>query len=260
MNWIVIHPDELSAEGVVILRERRARHVRTVLRLTPGAQLRVSLLGGGRGVGDVLDSTPGDVTLRCSLDAPALPASGVSLLLALPRPKVLRRLWRSLAELGVDTVVLVNAEKVERNYFDTHWLEPVHYRPLLIEGLEQSGETRLPRVRIERRLRPFVEDSLETVFPDHHRVFLDPHGSQPLQRLCRSPRRALLAIGPEGGWSDFECGLLSANGFTAARLGSRILRSDTACVAAVSVACQSREDQASSIDGLESKNRVTRST
>ena len=56
----------------------------------------------------------------------------------------MRRLWAQIAALGVGRIILTNAEKVERNYFDTHILAPETYRPLLIEGLQQARDTRLP--------------------------------------------------------------------------------------------------------------------
>jgi len=85
--------------------------------------------------------------MRCELEAEIPPRPRVDLLLAVPRPKVMRRLWAQIAALGVGQIVLTNAEKVERNYFDTHILTPETYRPLLIEGLQQARDTRLRSCR-----------------------------------------------------------------------------------------------------------------
>ena len=171
--------------------------------------------------------------LRCELDAtvPAPPA--VDLLLALPRPKVLRRLWAQFAALGVGRIMLTNASRVERHYFDTHVLDASTYRPLLIEGLQQAGDTRLPRVSIHRQFRILVEDELDAMSSDAARLVAHPGSDRSLLTLARESQRprVLLAIGPEGGWNDFELDLLRRHRFDVVGLGPRILRTDTACIA-----------------------------
>jgi len=145
----------------------------------------------------------------------------------------MRRLWAQLAALGVGRIMLTNAARVERNYFDTHVLEPEFYRPLLVEGLQQARDTHLPRVSIHRRFRPLVEDELDVLSPDAARVVAHPAAdAAPIAGAWpHGARRVLLAVGPEGGWDDFELRLLIARGFRPASLGTRTLRTDTACVA-----------------------------
>ena len=87
----------------------------------------------------------------------------VDLLLALPRPKVLRRLWAQIAALGVGRIILTNAARVERNYFDTHVLSAACYQPLLIEGLQQARDTRLPAVTVHRQFKVLLEDELDSL-------------------------------------------------------------------------------------------------
>src|SRR5688500_19330680 len=99
--------------------------------------------------------------LHCAFEAAPAPRPPVDLLLALPRPKVMRRLWAQLAALGVGRILLTNAARVERNYFDTHVLTSDCYRPLLVEGLQQARDTRLPVVSIHRQLKILVEDHLD---------------------------------------------------------------------------------------------------
>jgi len=234
MNQIVIRPEELGQAGDVVLTGRRAVHLRQVLRKAPGEQVRVGLPGGGRGAGAVRDlAADGSVTLRCTFDLPALPSTGITLVLALPRPKVLRRLFAPLAAWGVETLILTNAAKVERVYFDTHWLQPEQYEPLLLEGLEQSGETRLPEVRVVRRLKPLVEDEL-SAWPGT-RLLLHPADDARRVTQAALARPILVAIGPEGGWTDYEVALFRAHGFTCMTLGPRILRSDIAVHGAMGI-------------------------
>jgi RsmE family RNA methyltransferase len=229
MNRILLAPDELTDNGVIWLRDRRSRHIRSVLSGKIGDSLRVGVLDGASGEATILATEPEGVQLQCFFDQPPLPSTGVSVLLALPRPKVMRRLWAPLASLGIEHIVLINAGKVERNYFDTHWLDSVNYRPMLIEGLEQSGDTRLPTVRVCRRFKPFVEDELDATFGDAVRLVCHPREAQPLTAATvPSAGAVVVAMGPEGGWTDFEIELLCQHGFRCVSLGVRTLRTDTA--------------------------------
>lgn len=230
MNLIVIEPEELSGD-LVRLTDQRARHLRQVLGVTPGATVRIGLLNGPFGVGTVAQLEEGAVHVRCVFGQTP-PHPRIDLLLALPRPKVLRRLWPQLSALGVGRIVLTNAERVERDYFDTHILSPASYRPLLIEGLQQAKDTHLPVVSIHRRFRVLVEDELDQLVPPGLRLMADPAAVRRLaDAVPAAVDRVLLAVGPEGGWNEFERELLAAHGFSAVGLGPRTLRSDTACVA-----------------------------
>jgi 16S rRNA (uracil1498-N3)-methyltransferase len=233
MNLILCDPHEIDADGLVTLTGGRAAHVRGVLGGRPGDVVRIGVVDGPTGQGEILALDADRIVLRSELGAAVPAAPDVDLLLALPRPKVLRRLWAQLAALGVARIVLTNAARVERHYFDTHVLEAATYRPLLIEGLQQAGDTRLPRVSIHRQFRILVEDELDALSGDAARVVAHPRSPRSLLTVARDwqRRRVLLAIGPEGGWNDFELDLLTRHGFEVVGLGARILRSDTACVA-----------------------------
>jgi RsmE family RNA methyltransferase len=174
--------------------------------------------------------------MRCVFesDPPARPR--VDLLLAVPRPKVMRWLWAQLAAIGVGRIILTNAARVERPYFDTHLLTEDVYRPLLIEGLQQARDTRLPMVSIHRQFRILVEDHLDAMAGAAVRIVADPSAAATLTDVvaAQRPDRVLLAVGPEGGWNAFELALLQAHGFQLAGIGRRTLRTDTACIALLS--------------------------
>lgn len=237
MNLLLLEPDELDAHGRATLSDGRARHLLTVLRVVPEQTVRVGVVDGGSGTGRVLTAESGRVTLECTLGtAPVRPA--VDLLLAVPRPKVLGRLWAQFAALGVGRIILTNAARVERNYFDTHLLEPAGYRPLLLEGLQQARDTQLPIVSVHRQFRILVEDHLDALSGSALRLVADPAAQESIASVVarQQRQRLLLAIGPEGGWNGFELELLRAHGFHAVGLGARTLRSDTACIALLALA------------------------
>jgi RsmE family RNA methyltransferase len=232
LNLLLLVSSEVDGKGDVVLTNGRARHLLDVLKVAPGRDVRVGVIDGGIGVGRVTAVGSGQVSLSCTLGPrPAQPR--VDLLLALPRPKVLRRLWAQLAALGVNRIILTNAARVERNYFDTHVLDPAHYRPLLVEGLQQARDTLLPVVSVHRQFRVLVEDELDALAGDVDRLVADPSDSLSITDAISpgSPERVLLAVGPEGGWNQFELDLFRAHRFRPVGMGARTLRSDTAVIA-----------------------------
>lgn len=237
MNLLLLDEHDRIESDCVTLTDGRAAHVLNVLRATPGQTVRIGRLDGPFGAGTVVSAGDGRVTLRCEFEATTPPRPQIDVLLALPRPKVMRRLWAQLAALGVGQVILTNAERVERHYFDTHVVSEDTYRPLLIEGLQQARDTRLPNVSIHRQFRILVEDHLDGLFTDGIRLLADPGGTTSIQSALaeRASQRVLLAIGPEGGWNAFELSLLAAHDFRLVSLGPRTLRTDTACTALLAI-------------------------
>ena len=239
MNLILLDERDGPGSGEVTISDARAAHLLNVLKVTPGQTVRVGLLDGPIGVGTVQSTDDGRVTVRCVFDAADTPARPrVDVLLALPRPKVMRRLWAQLAALGVGHIILTNAERVERHYFDTHVLSEACYRPLLIEGLQQARDTQAARPSpSHRQFKVLVEDHLDTLFSEGVRLVADPRGTMSVASAIGedTDQRVLIAIGPEGGWNAFELALLQAHGFRHVSLGPRALRVDTACIALLTI-------------------------
>jgi RsmE family RNA methyltransferase len=233
MNLILLEPDEIPADGRVEVSAARAAHLVGVLRVASGARVRVGVVDGPRGTAVVEAVADGRVRMSVVLDVDVPARPRVDLLLALPRPKVMRRLWAQLAALGVGHVYLTNAARVERSYFDTHLLAPEVYRPLLLEGLQQAQDTRVPTVSVHRRFKVLVEDELGPPSDARLRLAADPRATARAGTLVRDhpAERVLVAVGPEGGWNAFELELLEAHGCRLAGMGARTLRTDTACLA-----------------------------
>ena len=237
MNLILLEAGELGDSGAVTLSGARAEHLINVLRVEPGDRVRVGVLDGPVGTATVNRITVDGVALQCTLDPAVPPRPRVDLLLALPRPKVMRRLWAQIAALGVGRIILTNAARVERDYFDAHVLRPDSYGPLLVEGLQQARDTRRPEVSIHKQFRILVEDELNRLCPAGLRLVADPAATATASSIvsgrlsAQLDERVLLAVGPEGGWNDFETALLHAHGFESISMGPRTLRTDTACVA-----------------------------
>jgi RsmE family RNA methyltransferase len=223
MNLLLLDDADFREDGFAEVHGRVATHVREVLRAGVGDVLRVGRIGGAMGSAEVVHCEASSVVLRVELNSAPPPRPGVDVVLAVPRPKVLRRLLASAAALGVDRLVLLNAARVDRSYFGSPVLAPTRAMAALREGLEQARDTCAPEVHVFERFRPFVEDVLDGLLGPAKRLLLDP-GPEPT--LPGPPRaaRVTLAIGPEGGWVPFERELLVARGFAPVSFGPRTLR------------------------------------
>jgi RsmE family RNA methyltransferase len=196
VNLLLLEPEELAGGPELWLDGRRGRHLLEVLRVTPGRVLRAGVIGGPRGTAQVLETGRLSVRLRFAAADEASESEGAlegfELLLALPRPKVLRRLLRSVASLGVRRLRLLNAWRVDKSYFESPVLQPAALRHELILGCEQGGHTRLPEVAVERLLRPFWE-TLPPVEPGELRLVCEP-GAPGLERHAGRPERRSVCL------------------------------------------------------------------
>ena len=188
------------------------------------------------------------VTVRCRHDAESI-RPWVDLILAPPRPRVMKRLLPQLATMGVGRIFLVGAKKVEKDFWGATLLKPENYRPLLIDGLMQAGTTILPTLETRRNFRKFVKEEVDVLWPTAKRIVAHPYGVDSTRIFANvangresfaeirsiggdsRSETVLLAVGPEGGWTDEEVALLEEHGFSRYSLGSRILRTDTATIA-----------------------------
>ncbi len=233
----------MGTDSRCLLFGNRATHIREVLKAGKGKTLRIGLLNGPLGSGSVEELGSDRVVLKCEFEKELPPKANLDLLLAMPRPKVMKRLWAQLAALGVGRIILLRAEKVERYYFDSHVLETDFYTPLLMEGLQQARCTHLPEVLIRPLFKPFVEDELDGLFADSRKLLADPSGEKRLGELVRSGHpnpHLVLAVGPEGGWSSYELHHLQDHGFECFSMGKRILRTDTAVIGLMSALSEIR--------------------
>ena len=186
-------------------------------------------------------SVRGPVRLQCSWDGEGdaaarlevvPPRHPVHLLLALPRPKTLHRLYADLGALGVDRVFLTGAAKVERGYLAAHQVvDEAARRAQLLKGVAQAAvDTALPRCEVHTRL-PQLLAALPSLLPPQTQLLVaDPAAPMRLLDTAPTGEDVLIAVGPEGGWAEEELALLASAGFVAVRVGSRILRTEQAVV------------------------------
>ncbi|BCD85195.1 ribosomal RNA small subunit methyltransferase E [Pseudomonas solani] len=229
MNLLLLEEGDLIAPDRALLQGRRLKHLHEVHRAEAGDSLRVGLLGGAMGEGRLLSLEADRAELQFSLEQAPPAKLPLTLLLALPRPKMLRRVLQTVAAMGVPRLVLLNSYRVEKSFWQTPFLEPDAIREQLILGLEQARDTVLPEVVIEKRFKPFVEDRLPAITANTLGLVGHPGPWPACPRAVEGP--ITLAIGPEGGWIPYEVEKLQEAGLDPVQLGERILRVETAVTA-----------------------------
>jgi len=230
MNLVLLFDTDFIDTDLVRLTDRRLTHIRQVHRSQVGETVKVGQLNGDMGLGVIESLSNQQVTLRVRLDTPAPAPSPATLVMALPRPKMLRRCLSMVAELGVKELYLINSVRVEKSFWQSPWLSDERIRECLLLGLEQARDTVLPRVHIRKRFKPFVEDELPGLLASRMGLIAHPH-TQTLQDagiITPIAQPTLLCIGPEGGFIPYEVEKLVQAGCRPVDLGGRIYRVETA--------------------------------
>lgn len=231
MNLILLTPQDCPQPNLAVLTGRRLQHVLSVHQAQVGQILRVGMLNGLMGEGEIIHLDQHELQLNFTLTQTPPAKLPLTLLLALPRPKMLKRILQTVATMGVQRLVLMNSYRVEKSFWDSPFLQSEAIQQELILGLEQARDTVLPEIILEKRFKPFVEDRLPSLSANTLRLVAHPIAEQSCPRAVNQP--VTLAIGCEGGFIPYEVDLLAQQGFVAVELGERILRVETAVTALV---------------------------
>lgn len=220
MNVLLLPSAGIDNGTAVIEDTTQITHIHTVLKAQIGDTLKVGELGGQLGTGRIVGMSKNAVKLEdVCLKTPPPPKRSITVVLALPRPKVLRRLIMDMTAMGVAHIVLMNSYRTDKSY----WQSPLLARldDFVLEGLQQGVDTMPPIITLEKRFKPFIEDRL-SAFPAPI-VLAHPYGGQSIGTL---PTPQTIIIGAEGGFIDYEVALIRAQGVEVVSLGERILRTE----------------------------------
>ena len=156
----------------------------------------------------------------------------IDMILALPRPIMLRRIISQITSLGVGTLYIINAARVEKSFWKAGILKQDEYMEHILHGLEQAVDTVPPTIKIFPKFLPFIEDHFSEIRSKYNKLLIAHPGAEKMLHQCinAETKNVLVAIGPEGGWVDFEVGKFISNGFSRFNLGERILKVDTAVI------------------------------
>ena len=231
MNLLLLKPDQITQQTATV-SGRQLEHLLVVQHVELGDSVRVGEINGLMGQGIIKTLSVEQATLEINLDAPPPSVIPLCLILALPRPKMLRRTLQSVTAMGVKKIYLVNSSRVEKSFWQSPFLQPEALEEQMILGLEQARDTLMPEIHLRKRFKPFVEDELGEIIKGSQALVAHPLTEVPCPINCDSA--VTLAIGPEGGFIPYEVELLSSMGFEAVHLGPRILRVEVAVPALIS--------------------------
>ena len=224
MNIVLLDPRQTETELWSITSTRQLEHLQQHLQIQVGDTLKVGIREGQRYLTEIVEISEKAVRLK-PLQEEAVPEKlPVTLIVALPRPKVLRRLIMDSVTLGVEKIILLHSYRVDKSYWQTPFLQQLnHYIEL---GLEQAGDTATPKIELYKRFKPFVEDILPgLISTDCPAYVAHPYAEQAMPFAIEHP--CTIVIGPEGGFIPYEVDLLIKNGCQAVSLGNRIIRTET---------------------------------
>lgn len=226
MNLLLLEPGDFTGDNIASINGDRLQHIISVLGTKTGDTLNAGLLNGLRGSATITAISSDSATLQTAFDTPPPAALPLTVILALPRPKMLRRILRNTAELGIKQLYLINSYKVEKSYWQTPFLDEAVIEAWLKDGLVQARDTILPHVHLRKRFKPFVEDELPAIMAGKETFVAHPYNAAPMPPV--STKERVIIIGPEGGFIDYEIGLLQQQGAQAISMGERIYRVENA--------------------------------
>lgn len=233
MNLILLFDTDFTDDpGIARLSGRRLRHVREVHRAEVGRPLTVGLANGAMGTAEVLSMDKEAMKLAVTLTQPPPAPLPLTLVLALPRPKALNRAIIAATSMGVKRLVLLNAVRVEKSFWQSPRLTSANLHAQAVLGLEQAKDTQLPEILLRKRFKPFVEDELPSLSGGTEKLAAHPYDAAPCPVGVGGP--VTLIVGPEGGFIPYEMDKLKEAGFRAVSMGERILRVESAIPALLS--------------------------
>ena len=229
MNLLLLYPDDFIATGEVTISDRRFEHLKKIIKAELGQTLAVGLLNGKCGTGKITHIDKSSATIAVTLEHnPPMPAE-IILLLALPRPLMLKRILQTVTTMGVKDIHLFNSQRVEKSYWHSSDLDTAVLHHQMLLGLEQSGDTVLPTIYFHKQFKNFINNDLASIIKNKQTLLADIGDYPPCPANVSSP--LALAIGPEGGFVDHEVEAFTEAGFQTIQLGKRPLRVEAAVCA-----------------------------
>lgn len=225
MNIVLLDPRQTESEIWTIRSKRQLEHLHTHVNVKVGDTLKIGIREDKRYLTEIINISEDSIQIK-PLKEESIPKKlPVTLIVALPRPKVLRRLIMDAITLGVGKLILIHSYRVDKSYWQTPFLQQLDH--FITLGLEQAGDTIAPKIELYKRFKPFVEDVLPTLISEQKPAYVaHPYTEQKMPFAI--DHSCTVIIGPEGGFIPYEIDLLKKNGCQAVSLGNRILRTETA--------------------------------
>jgi RsmE family RNA methyltransferase len=229
LNIVLFEHDELARP--LPRSDTRARHVIDVLRRGVGDTFDAGIINSTRGKATVVEIREDALVLSFQWAEVPPPLEDIVLILGMPRPQTARKVLEEATTLGVLAMHFVRTERGEPGYATSRlWTTDEWYRHM-IDKAQQAFSTRLPHVTFDHDLA----GALDLALKYGAKLALDNYESPERLGAVDVALPVQLAVGPERGWSARERALLRNAGFRFVHMGERVLRVETAVVAAVSL-------------------------
>ncbi len=227
MNLLLLENQDFLSSDLAQVSGRRHQHIQKVLRSKVGDSISIGQLNGCVGKAQISEVSPDATQLKIiHLEQSPPDTIPLTIILGLPRPRMLQRTLQTIATMGVERLCLIQTSRVEKSFWQTPLLKPETIKEQLILGLEQGKATQLPIIEMHPRFRPFAEDVLPNQYESNNKVIAHPGDYPHAGPADHKP--TTLAIGPEGGFIQKEVDYFTDVGFEPVQLGQRILRVETA--------------------------------
>ena len=223
MNLVLINAEE--AESGLPPDDPRARHLRDTVGLAVGGTFHVGVENGLRGIATITTLAP-QLTFAVAWEKSLQARLPLTVLVGLPRPQTAKKVLHDLASLGAARIVFFESAKGDPGYLTSSLWKDGEWREHVLKGTEQACSTLVPEVT---RVGSLAE-AIALVDAAAWKLALDPYEATGAPEVSSPAKAAVLAIGPERGFSDSERAALRTNGFAFAHLGDRILRVEAAAL------------------------------
>jgi 16S rRNA (uracil1498-N3)-methyltransferase len=233
-RWIAEHWDEATATIV----GAQAEHMARVLRAQAGTE--ADVVAGGRVFhAQIAAVSAAEVRFNLIAELEADPALPVTLVISIYKFDRMEWALEKATELGVAAVAPVIARRTEKHLAQAAEKRVERWRCIVHEAAQQSRRSDVPLIHdltpLADRVRA-ASEATRIVLAEQERTTTLAHAIEEAAAAAREEMPALeIAIGPEGGWAPDEEALFDANGWRAVSLGPRILRAETAAIAALAV-------------------------
>ncbi|MFA5852019.1 MAG: RsmE family RNA methyltransferase [Spirochaetales bacterium] len=237
MNIVFLKESEIGA--LIAPNDRRREHIARILKKKTGDFIAAGCSDGTLGQARIESLSQDGLVLSYQPSSQAPSLRPIRLLMGFPRPIQAGRILKDLTSLGIAELWFALSDLGEKSYAESTFFRNKEFENHLIEGAEQAGNPRLPEIlsfwTMDRACDALDARELKAGAASPRFMF-HPDPSLPrIVDLRDFDPPVTLAIGSERGWTKRELDLMDAHGFKACFLGDRILKTETAALAAVSI-------------------------
>ena len=228
MNIILFKKsDYINKSEIIIKDKKKYKHIIKVLKANIGDSIKIGLINDLLGIGIIknIDKTEKTITLKVELNKKPPKKLNTILILAMVRPKSLKKALHIAISMGIKEIIIIKTWKVDKSYWSSPLLFEESLNEVSIEALEQAKDTIMPKIRIKKLFKPFIEDELSLLMSNKRGIVAHPIAQNSFFDINNNLSNIdYLAIGPEGGFIDYEINKFKSIGFEILKLNERILR------------------------------------